>query len=456
MILRLRKSSLANAFAFALLGLFTLNSFSSGFQLREQSPSSQGNAFAGVTAGMTDISSMYFNPATMGLFSGNQFAGGFSFVQPDAEFSNGSASRFLPAFGPISGPSSHPDAGKDVPLPSIYAMWSIRDNFKFGLSVNVPFGMGTEYESNFIGRYHALKSSLTTIDVGSNFAYRVTPNWSLGASLIARKAKAEITNAVDFATIILANPAIPAALKAGITPGGMDGVASLEGDKWGFGYKLGTTFQAKKLRVGFAYHGAMTTTIEGAINYTSVPSLLAGTFKNGDATAEMNLPYSVSGGFNYDITDKFSIQGELSRTGWSSFEELRVKFQTGQADVVTKENWKDTWFYSGGFNWKPTKTWSFRSGLAGDQSAVDDTNRTPRIPDANRTWLSAGASYNVSKSFVLDLAYTHIFVKDSIIALKAIEDGTTAATSNNTFRGNLNGNYENKINILALQARFSF
>ncbi len=456
MLVRLRKSILAPAIVFSLLTLFTVQGFSSGFQLREQSPSYQGNAFAGVTAGGYDISSMYFNPATMGLFSGNQIAAGFSFVQPVAVFSNGTATRFNPAFGSISGPNSHPDAGHDVPLPAMYAMYSVSDKFKFGISLNVPFGMGTEYKSDFIGRYHALKSDLMTIDMATNVAYRLTSDWSVGAALIARKAKAELTNAVDFATIILANPLIPAAAKAGITPGSLDGTAALEGGKWAMGYKLGTTYQAKKFRIGLAYHAAMKATLEGTIDYKSVPSILASSFKNGDATAEMSLPYTVSTGFNYDVTGKFSIQGELARTGWNTFKELRVKFKTGQADVVTEENWKDTWFYSAGFTFKPTQAWSVRAGAAFDQSAVDNSNRTPRIPDADRTWISGGASYAISKAFSIDMAFTHIFVKDSILALKAIPDGTTAATSNNTFRGNLNGDFQNHINILALQARYSF
>ena len=50
----------------------------SGFQLREQSPSAQGNAFAGVSARGFDIGSMYFNPATLTAFDGFQVVTGLS------------------------------------------------------------------------------------------------------------------------------------------------------------------------------------------------------------------------------------------------------------------------------------------------------------------------------------------------------------------------------------------
>lgn len=438
-------------------GMSVFHTWASGFQLREQSPSAQGNAFAGVSAGGSDISSMFFNPATMTLFSGKQISAGFSLVQPFSESKNGVATRFLSSFGSIAGPAYHPDAAKNVPLPSAYALWSISNDLKLGLSLNVPFGMGTEYQSDYIGRYHALKSSLNVVDAAANMAYRVNSYLSVGASVVGRRSSAELTNAVDFATIILASSQIPSSAKAGITPGSLDGQANLEGNKTDFGYKLGFTVQpTKNIRLGLARHSAMNTTLDGDITYTGVPAILSTAFKNGGGTAELRLPGMTSFGLHVDLTPKVSAQMEVARTGWSTFKELRVQFDTGQADSVTEENWKDTWFWSAGLTWKPAGAWTLRTGLAKDQSAVTAEYRTPRIPDADRTWISAGASYAFSKSWSVDFAYTHIFVQDSVMDLKAIPAGTTAATSNNTFRGNIGGDVFNKIDILTLQARFSF
>ena len=57
-------------------GAFAPQAQASGFQLREQSPSAQGNAFAGISAGGNDISSLFFNPAVMTQYDGWQFSFG--------------------------------------------------------------------------------------------------------------------------------------------------------------------------------------------------------------------------------------------------------------------------------------------------------------------------------------------------------------------------------------------
>ena len=91
------------------------------------------------------------------------------------------------------------------------------------------------------------------------------------------------------------------------------------------------------------------------------------------------------------------------------------------------------------------------AGVGTDQGAVEDSYRTPRIPDGDRTWFSAGMSYAVTKTFGVDFAYTHITVKDGPLALRAGSYG-----SPDFFRGNLSGTFQNSIEILALSAHFSF
>ena len=316
----------------------------------------------------------------------------------------------------IPSPDSTSNAAKSALLPNLYAMWSVSQDLKLGLSVNAPFGMSTDYDSNFVGRYHALKSDLTVIDIAPNMAYRINPQWSIGAAFVARKADATLSKAVDFGTI-------GAALKiGGSIPGdpSQEGIGSLKGSKWGYGYRLGVTFQpTETLRLGLAYHSAMNMNLSGNATYQFGPgtpspaTLQAVGFANGSATAELNLPSTTSLGIHFEVSPVLSVNGELSRTDWSTFNELRVKFSNGAADDVTAEKWRDTWFYSLGLAWKVSDAWTIRTGVAYDQSAVTDAYRTPRIPDGDRTWLSVGAGYAFNQNTSMDFAYTHIFVKDA-------------------------------------------
>lgn len=447
---RTRPSLTAPLVALLVAGAFAPNAFASGFQLREQSASSQGVSFAGVSAGGSDIGAMFFNPAALPLYSGLQFSLGASYVMPEAKFSQGVASRapiFLASARPIAGPNSHPDSAQDAVLPTFNVLWSATPDLKLGLTVNVPFGMVTEYNADFIGRYHAQKSDLKTLDIAPTVAYRINKQWSVGASFIARKAEAQLTNAVDFGAIGAA-VGIP-----GFVPGGSDGMASLKGSKWGYGYRAGLTYQpTEALRIGVSYSGPMTLDLDGTITYTGVPSILASSFKDGNASAEMKLPSTTSIGIHYEVSRKFSLQAEAARTDWSTFKELRVKFATGQADSVTNENWQNAWFLSLGGTYKLTEATTLRAGVATDQSATMDAYRTPRIPDADRSWLSLGLSHQVTKSLAFDCAYTHIFVKAAPIGLAT----GTNASSPDFFRGNLAGEFKSLINIFSVQARYTF
>ena len=445
-----RFSPTASLIACLVVGAFAPLAFASGFQLREQSPSAQGNAFAGISAGGEDASGIFFNPAGMTQFQDFQMVLGASYVAPVAEFQDGSATRapIYPAnLRTISGASSHPNSANAVPLPNLGALWCLGENLRLGFTINAPFGMGTDYREDFIGRYHARKSDLKIIDIAPSLAYRVNRQWSVGLALVARRASAEISNAVDFGGIE-ASAGIP-----GGVPGGQDGLAELKGDKWGYGYRLGVTFQpTESLRLGMAHHAAMDMTLDGTISNTGVPSILASKFPNGDATAEMNLPATTSLGLSYQVSERLTLLGEVARTDWSSFQELRVKFKTGQADSVTREDWRNTWYTALGASWKLSEVNTLRAGLAFDQGAASDATRTPRIPDGDRTWVSLGLGHRFSKSLTVDLGYTHIFVKSSPIGLAS---GTTP-DSPDFYRGNLSGRFQNRIDILAVQGVFRF
>ncbi len=93
---------------------------------------------------------------------------------------------------------------------------------------------------------------------------------------------------------------------------------------------------------------------------------------------------------------------------------------------------------------------TLRIGGAYDQSPVPDAERrTPRLPDTDRYWLAIGASYEPNPRFKLDFGYTHIFMDDGHINQRVGDEG-------NTFRGNLNMDYENQVDIIAVQARIVF
>jgi long-chain fatty acid transport protein len=431
----------------------------SGFALREQSASALGNAFAGSGASAGDLSYMFFNPAGITRLAGDQAVAGISVLLAQAEFENGEAST---ASGtPITGG----DGGKDVVpnpvVPVAYALWDVQrsfdleQNIKAALGINVPFALESDYADGWIGRYHALHSRIVTFNVNPVVAYEVVDGVSVAAGLQVQYASARLTNAVDFGSIALAaGPPLSRIAR----PGQQDGKASLDGDDVGYGYNLGVLYEPwSGTRFGAAFRSAIDHNLKGNADFnlgsSGVGSLISartGAFVNGKGTARVTTPWSATFGFHHDIDDQWSVMGTLERTGWSSFEDIRIKFRNpAQPDNVTDADWNDSWFGALGVTYRPTDTWTVRTGFAYDESPIPGSKQTPRVPAGDRAWFAIGAGYQPLPNVAVDFGYAHLFVDDANVDLEASGTG-------NASRGNLSGKVEASIDILTVQARIKF
>src|SRR5689334_9724767 len=82
-----------------------------GFALLEQTASGVGDAYAGVGASGDDVSSMYFNPATLALLGAPQAALGIAAIDIQAKFSDRGSTLPLAGAGLLPRGSTHDDAG---------------------------------------------------------------------------------------------------------------------------------------------------------------------------------------------------------------------------------------------------------------------------------------------------------------------------------------------------------
>ena len=91
-------------------------------------------------------------------------------------------------------------------------------------------------------------------------------------------------------------------------------------------------------------------------------------------------------------------------------------------------------------------------GVAYDETPIQDANRTPRVPGTDRTWLALGAGYQMD-AWNFDLAYAHLFVSNSKIQQTI---AVAAPTDENFSRGNLVGEFENSVDIISVEATYTF
>ncbi|WP_159709557.1 OmpP1/FadL family transporter [Geminicoccus flavidas] len=454
---RLLRWMLLGTCALHLVPLAAEQARASGYAIREQSAVGQGSSFAGMTAGEGGLSAMFFNPAALGFATAPTIEQHITLVVPDAELVSSSASTVLGT--PIGGRNRQSDVFPDVGVPALYGAYPLDERWTLGLAVNAPYGLGSKYDEDWVGRYHAVKSKLFSVNATPTIAYRPVSWLTLGGGISAQYIHAELTNAVDFGTIgAVLEQRTGANLPITPVPGAQDGKAKVEGDDIGFGVVLGAIAEpVAGTRLGVSYRSQISQSLKGDADFDlgtsgmgAIISAATGQFVDGGARASLTTPTTVSLGFSQVVGSDLTLLADLQWTDWSQFDELRIDFDNpAQAASATTQNWSDTWFASVGAAYRLNEQWTLRAGAAFDQSPVPNDDRTPRIPDADRYWLSAGVSWAPWQDWTFDLGYSHIFLEDTEVDL-------TAGGAGNATRGNLSANYESQINIIAVAARVAF
>jgi long-chain fatty acid transport protein len=438
------------------------------FALAEQSGSGMGTAFAGGAAIAEDASTVWYNPAGMTRLDRPQLVFGGSYIDLNIKTNVISASNVLnggPGGSAIGGGAGK-SPGESAFVPNFYYTHPITKEFSVGAGINAPFGLATEYDSTWAGRYHAIKSDIKAINYNVSGAYKFNDTLSGGVGVDYQHFKAELSQAVDFATLCtLAGQSATCGAGAGFNPGTNpnDGTGKVTASSNAWGYNLGLLAQLPNdFRVGVAYRSKIKQSLKGNFDATvPTPAGVAGVATAGvangfgivdsGASANVVLPSSISVSAYQQLGPQWAIMADITRTNWSALPELRIKFDSSQADSVVTLNLIDSYRYSVGATYKPNDTWILRGGLAYDQSPVTNpADTSPRLPDGDRTWVTIGAGLKASPNLSFDFGYAYINVQAAQVRK------TATVTNENVSRGNLSVDYTATIQVLSAQARWMF
>lgn len=466
---RMLQIAVATALAGAAL-IGTNNAVAAGFALLEQNSSGLGNAYAGAAAVAEDASTIYFNAAGLTQLKRPSLVMNAAAINIKSEFTNGSGSTLCPlgvttgscsALGQSLGGNGGNAGGLTV-LPAFYLAVPLTDTVSGGIGVNAPFGLKTEYDSDWMGRFQAVKSDVKTTNINTALAFKVHDKVSIGIGADFQTIDATLTSGVNYTA------AVVSASGGTVLVPGLEGTSKIKGNDSAWGYDAGLLFTPTEwTRVGLSYRSAIKYKISG--NATFVAPTSSNVFAqayinglsnstnaaaptNGPVTLDLKLPATARLAVAQKLGSVVELLGEVSWTQWSSIPELRVRRSGSGATLKnTSENWDDTMRYAVGANFQLNKALKLRVGAALDESPVPDSTRTPRLPDNDRTWLSAGAKVAVTKNFSVDVGYSHVASKDAALNQT---DGYTAAQGYPN--GLLIGTQKSKIDILGVQATVSF
>jgi long-chain fatty acid transport protein len=364
-----------------------------GFYLQEQSVKGLGRAYSGEAAD-TGAESLWWNPAAIGDVEGFEIYGGLNgiFSQSQVVDVNSTIQRPGQPVEPIGGETVSKNPLETGVVPNLDAAWRLNQYVALGLAVSAPFDFTTKYDGASFVRYQALTSRLQDLDVQPTIAIHVSRFLDLGVGFDAQYAKAALSSALPNLS-----PLLP------------DGYNQLRGDGWNYGWTVGAQLHpSDRLSLGASYRSSIDHSLSGTVAVGGLLAPLAGENGTVPGDAHFSTPWIVVVGGRYKLDDRWTLNAQLQRVGWSEFKAIDVDTLAGP--TVIPQNYHDTTTEAVGVDFAVNPKWTVRGGVAYDPTPTPDIGRSAQVPDGNRWLLTLGTTVKLTPRIELDgaIAYVHL------------------------------------------------
>ena len=351
-----------------------------GYIVYDLSADALGQASA-VSASIQDPMATWFNPAGLAFMPGWQVSLGGTYI------------RASNAFDPASGGSTVTANPGNFTLPSLAVGGRILDWFAVGLGVYTPYGLGTSWPKDWVGREYAIDTSLQTIVINPTLAFKLYKTVSLGLG-------ADITYAsVD--------------LLSGL-PAAMGGTGHIGATTWTGGANIGLLWKAipGMFHVAATYRSRMKMPFDGKADFDPEHPEFERTLPDQGGKAEMTIPDIITVGLTYRPIESLTLGLDVNVILWSVYDKLVLDLEESD-DIVHMRKWRNTVVARLGVDWvaplKPeTGKLHVRAGFIFDQDPARKEYLDPSLPDSNRIDFSLGVGYEY-RWIKADLGYMFIY-----------------------------------------------
>jgi long-chain fatty acid transport protein len=394
----------------------------SGFALFEVG--GRAGAMAGaMTAVADDPSALFWNPAGMAFQTddGIKLMFGTTLIAPEQTFYGES---------PYPGDGYTAEQVEQIFFPvHFYLGIPVNDRLEVSFSLMNPFGLGTEWEDDFLGRYISKKADLMVFDLGVSMAYKLSDNVAFGIGVDYMTATIELIRNVG-----LINPFNQRLTDVAEVRLKSDGINSAWAWNAGLLWKIGAGFT-----FGASYRSEFTITGEGTGKFSQMPTgypefdAVLGTFLPFDENLPITASFAFPDFWNVGLSwqnEKWTLSGQYGVMGWSAYQELPIIFpENPEFSSVIAENYEDADQYRIGGEYRASQHWAFQLGYLFDETGQPVESMSPLLGDGDRTAYTGGLSY-----------YTDRFRFDLGLEYVETETRSTGGNSNDSFEGTYEGN----------------
>ncbi|MCG9583111.1 outer membrane protein transport protein [Vibrio tubiashii] len=406
---RLFKKSLL-AVTIATTTLASQQALAAGFQLNSQSATGLGRAFAGDAVIADNASVMSRNAAAMALFDRTEISVGFNVIDSKVEIKDATYTQPAAVGGSSTSLDNTTNNATSV-VPNLYVVHPVNEQFAVGLGIYSNFGTTNEFDSNwgkntgtlFVNGTTPVQAvpgadafggitNVTTTNIALLGSYRINEQWSVGGGLDIIYGEGELKRQSTMNVVQV--PSTP----TGTT--NTQQLMDIDASGWAVGFNLGTVFEMdENNRFGLSYHYSPEKEVSGTVTYNTQSNI-------GDLKIPLPDMFEFSGYHRIEDT-KFAVHYSVQWIGWSAFDRLA----TTNGTEIKEYKWKDTFHYSIGGTYYVNENWEARIGYMFDEGVQDELTSVS-VPDSDRQWFSAGATYHINKDQALDVGFTYLVGKD--------------------------------------------
>lgn len=388
-----------------ILGLFILsiilfgNLMAGGFQINEHGAKAMGMGGA-FTAQASDPSAIFFNPAGLGFQKGMNLMLGTTLIFPSTKF-----------VGPSPSTAENKMKSQIFYPINLYGTYGMENGLTFGIGVFNPFGLGTEWDKDWVGRRLSVKTDLQTFFINPSLAYKISDQFSVGLGVSYVLANVNLKFRVPTYSSLLPP-----------TPSTTDGTAELDADGNGFNFNVGVLYKPiDDLSLGLSYRHTTELELEGTATFTDMQALQT-FFPGGDGKTTITLPYNILFGIAYNFMPELTIEAGFQYVGWESYDTLDVQIAEGpasplgvlQKSIKTAKDWENSFLIRIGGEYRMDK-FAFRAGYIFDKTPQPDKSLEPMLPDADRHEITFGLGYRVSENLCVNFAYQFIMFNERTV-----------------------------------------